>query len=236
MKALILAGSILAALLFVSTSAAAESQEPGWIERYQTGLGALFGLLGLAFVAWLNASMTRWRDERLRAEEAHSLATALFAEIGEIKDTMGSMRSVFKMRHAEGDQPPNAMYTRLTMESGPIFANNCDRLGLLPDGVVTTVVRFHETINLFKQHCRAGEKFDVVDPSAGNPWGALDFFAAQIAWNGGEAIAALTAFRDGKTLPVIRGFSPDVYTLFETPAEDVGKPDTSAAAEAKTAD
>ena len=38
----------------------------GWVARYQIGLGAVVGLLGLAVAVWLKGWSTRRRDDRLR--------------------------------------------------------------------------------------------------------------------------------------------------------------------------
>ena len=51
------------------------------LKIWQTGLGALIGLVSLAFVAWYNFYLNRRRDRELREAEARSVAAAIYSEI-----------------------------------------------------------------------------------------------------------------------------------------------------------
>ena len=51
------------------------------LKNWQTGLGALIGLVSLAFVAWYNFYLNRRRDRELREAEAKSVAAAIYSEI-----------------------------------------------------------------------------------------------------------------------------------------------------------
>ena len=51
------------------------------LKTWQTGLGALIGLVSLAFVAWYNFCLNRRRDRELREAETRSVAAAIYSEI-----------------------------------------------------------------------------------------------------------------------------------------------------------
>ena len=51
------------------------------LKGWQSGIGALLGFLALMIAAWYNFYLNRRRDDRLRTEEALSVAAALYGEM-----------------------------------------------------------------------------------------------------------------------------------------------------------
>src|SRR4029453_9643961 len=66
-------------------------------------VGALVGLLALLLGALFNARLNRKRDDRLRAEERRSVATALRAELAGCRDAL--LRNSEQLKEAHDTRP-----------------------------------------------------------------------------------------------------------------------------------
>ena len=129
--------------------AAAEAQEPGWIERYQTGLGALFGLLGLGFVAMLNAELERQRDTRLRNHEIRGLCHALAAELTTSATNCVSAASHITTKARENQLLTESDFLIMKRPVCAIYEANLNKIGLLGD-ISRDVVKIYEVLSRAK--------------------------------------------------------------------------------------
>ena len=140
----IAAGVAIAAV----TLAVAYADRPAFLDHWfykelvgwQTGLGALFGLLGLAAVAAWNFKKTRDRDKELRDEEARAVATVICREMSFIRVASAAMRVWIDGLGAM----PGRLDVTYEMVKFPIvnvYEKLVSNLGILPpdlvDGIVT---------------------------------------------------------------------------------------------------
>ena len=77
------------------------SLPPGSASFVGTLTGSSFGLLALLTAAWVNASLNRRRDRRLREEDRVALASTLYAEL------QGVHRSLIENAQHLTDKPPD---------------------------------------------------------------------------------------------------------------------------------
>ena len=127
--------------------------EPGdWLtnlHNWQTGLGAfwgaLFGLCAILVGALLNFDLNRKRDDRLKEQDARSLAAALLGEISAAYITCAAFVSAVNSRKEE-EYEKNWLDEKINGTNfgphvtTPVFQANCDRLGLLGKKLVTEIV------------------------------------------------------------------------------------------------
>lgn len=155
------------------------------------------------------ARLARHRDKRLRQDEARSLATALLAEVNELNDSIRNRHAVILSDYKNGKQKDPVTFEAMALPPAQIYENNCDRLGLLPDGVVTAVVNFHSAKsvmeNYMKGYARHGEKFVATDKFHER----LPRFVKETHWWGEQAIATLAAFKEDRAVPVVEPYIPD---------------------------
>lgn len=196
-----------AAAAFSANPAGAAAGSTGWAEvkSWQTGIGALVGSLGglLAILggALYNAALTRDRDDRLRREDARSLAIALHGELLAIVDSFERHLKTFDIvernyAQFQGKSPATLAEETVDVEMVPdvsksIFMANAGRLGLLRDvTVIADVAQFYASsaaqgsqsttvrLILLAKACAAGrEAARVAIPRATHIAGNLEALA-----------------------------------------------------------
>jgi hypothetical protein len=114
------------ALFVVGTRAGWPKSLQGW----QTGLGALAGLLGVAGAALLNAKLARDRDDRLRDLDARTVSIELLAEIASIQ---AQLRARITLIETGLNLPKERSYIlkRLPKITDPVHEKSIGRLGFL---------------------------------------------------------------------------------------------------------
>ena len=148
MRQLIYALTVLVTVAAVAGVAAAEVRHPGFIARYQTGLGALFGLIGLGFVAFLNAEINRRRDIRLRRQEIRGLCHALAAELTASAINCEVAAAVVTDKIKGKKSLTTLEFIPLPRPVTSIYEANLDKIGLLGNmtrEVVKTYEQFSRT-------------------------------------------------------------------------------------------
>jgi hypothetical protein len=127
-------------------------------------VGALVGLLALLLGALFNARQNRKRDDRLRAEERRSVATALRAELAGIKNTL--IENSEKLSHAQ--EHPGGFLVPDLGRSIRIWPHMIPKLGLFEQAAIESVTDAYLAV---EQH---GERLillggRLVDPERAAP-------------------------------------------------------------------
>ena len=139
----IAAGLALAAVALAIAYADRPALLDHWFYRelvgWQTGLGALFGLLGLAAVAAWNFEKTRERDDRLREEEARALATVICRELLFIRRACAAT-CVWIDQIVVGSGPFNVTYEMVKFPIVNVYEKLVSKLGIMPHDLVDGVV------------------------------------------------------------------------------------------------
>lgn len=150
------------------------TDDPAWHTRLTTIppvvgtlLGPFFGLVALMLGALYNAKLNRDRDERLREEDARSLAAALLAEI---QQGLATIRMIDAMAGQKFD-PELIRNFFSEMNHQPIFEANLERLGLLGQDLSREVVRFAEgrVLETWLQQNRDDSEFHKQSNNAYSP-------------------------------------------------------------------
>lgn len=105
--------------------------------------GAGGGLLAIIFGAVINAELNRRRDDRLRGEQARTLAVALRAELSTLMAEAASrVSSVESLRATDGPVNP-AQVVHLDIPAKKVFGSNTHHLGDLGDRAAIAVIAAH---------------------------------------------------------------------------------------------
>lgn len=161
-----------------------EASDLGWfnyVERFQSGLGALLGLFVLSGVAYYNARETRNRDKERREEDKRALAAELAGELAQVRHELEVESKFLKlnMRTHEliGEALDLTKHGRIKRDF-PAFDANAGRLGLLDPGTVVRLVKIVRNIRHLP---------DLAEAAADNPnamigqWADICMSAAESA-------------------------------------------------------
>jgi hypothetical protein len=107
--------------------------------------GSSFGLIALLVGALFNAHLNRRRDDRLRKEDARTVASALRAELSGISETL--------LQNAESlDQPAGDFVAPDIAHSVRVMPHLLPKFGLLESDVVRELIDVYVSID---QYCEA---------------------------------------------------------------------------------
>jgi hypothetical protein len=125
--------------------------------------GSFLGLLAILLGALWNAHLNRCRDDRLRANERRSLATALHAELTSIHDALRTQAEDFATKQVSPTEGftvvDPAHYVR-------ILPGVLDKLGLLDSDTIGKVMIAYGAIDAFCEHMLlAGSRLEGGTPS-----------------------------------------------------------------------
>lgn len=145
MKQLILALAVIGTVAVLAVVAGNDALEPGWVERYQTVLGAGFGLFGLGVVALINAELMRARDDRLRRNDGRLLAAGLCAEVRELQKYTRHILDQIENYKARDGEVTYLLFRQLKWPT-LIYESNTDKLGLLSETIVRDIVELYSPL------------------------------------------------------------------------------------------
>jgi hypothetical protein len=101
-------------------------------------VGSFFGLVALLLGALFNAELNRRRDDRLRTEEQRAVATALKAELEELRRTLNDAAETISQ---EGYlQPDEQVQVPDLVQSIRIMPGIVSKLGLLDETIISAVL------------------------------------------------------------------------------------------------
>ena len=175
----------------------------GWVERYQTGLGAVVGLIGVAFVVWLNAWSTRRRDNRLRDQDAKALASALSAELFVFVSFVKSSREAYQREYEDG-KPFNVILIEESITPPPeVYKEHISDLTLLPPVLARRVVAFYAILGKLNQTCRLCCRTAGPADEVGFAYKSLADQAGSAVRMGSKALIMIEDFLAGRPLPAL---------------------------------
>lgn len=112
---------------------------PDWVEKYQSGLGALLGLFSLATVTWVNYAINR-RIERRRVEHERAMvARALLEEVRECQE-------VLRIRIDSMSTESPATFKDLWLTQVPVYSATVNKIGLCSADLVKALVGYYAQI------------------------------------------------------------------------------------------
>lgn len=125
------------------------SELKGW----QSGIGALFGLVVIIVGAMYNARLNRKRDALLRSQEAIAVASALYGEIVIIRQAVARMANAVGRRfidHGVGarrDEPFDRDFIEdITLPPLRLYPLLAEKVGILPSNIALEIVRFYARV------------------------------------------------------------------------------------------
>ncbi len=126
------------------------------LQAWQTGIGAIVGLIGLGLIALLNAELNRRRDDRLRRDEARALAEALAAELESLKNTANrhieELESLSDEASSAYEQPRVNLLEIMRLAQPIVFEGSATKLGLLGPNLAAVVVQTYASFELVNKN------------------------------------------------------------------------------------
>ena len=133
------------------------------LKNWQTGLGALIGLVSLAFVAWYNFHLNRRRDRNLREAEAKSVAAAIYSEIILLRGQLALLAKIVA-NFENNDRDFVDLRADVYRPSAPvIFPCLAGKLGTLDPDLVVGISKFFSDLE------EATRNIDVLTVSNDGP-------------------------------------------------------------------
>ena len=121
------------------------------LKGWQTGIGALLGFLALIVGALWNFHLNRRRDAALRAEEALSVAAALYGEILLLRKEVGRLARAVANVHVNGGTTRNPIvkfdehFLEAHSLSEPLlYKALAPKIGLLSSDLILYITEFHQ--------------------------------------------------------------------------------------------
>ena len=141
-------------------------------------LGIAGGLTAIVIGAFLNASLNRRRDSRLRLAERQSIAAGLYAEIKNAKQSIERQKKQFEKKEGVSDDTN----IHPSVPKIPIYEANCGNIGIIGSDVIIPIVNFYEGLMSWRAFTDKQEQ-------------KLLNFRQSVANHTAQADAALTALR-----------------------------------------
>jgi hypothetical protein len=125
------------------------------LRSWQQGLAALLGFIALMSAAVWNFHLNRRRDAALRAEEANSVAVALYGEIALLRVRAAQIaNSVARVYVAEGTGSGSSLkFDKHFVEANrlpelTLYKALAPKFGLLPSSLLLPITSFYENVQL----------------------------------------------------------------------------------------
>ena len=120
------------------------------LKGWQTGIGSMLGFVAFMVAALWNFRLNRKRDAALRADEALSVAAALYGEILLLRKEVGRLaRTVANVKLNEGRHSSTVKFDDHFLEahslSEPLlYKALAPKIGLLSAELITAITEFHK--------------------------------------------------------------------------------------------
>lgn len=117
-----------------------------------------FGLVGAILGALFNSYLGRKRDDRLREQEAKSIAAALYGEILSIRNNVADTSNVVANAYFEVGMRPKphskfdeTLVERVSFEDPKLYHALASKIGLLPPRLILQLAEFHANYQTVRQ-------------------------------------------------------------------------------------
>jgi hypothetical protein len=118
------------------------------LKGWQAGLGALLGFLALMAAALWNFHLNRRRDAALRAEEAVSVAAALYGEIVLLRHEAARLaRAVANMENNPDRTIDRHFVAAQTLSEPILYKALAPKIGSLSTDLVLAITEFHKNFH-----------------------------------------------------------------------------------------
>lgn len=118
----------------------------------------VFGLAGVIVGALFNAHLGRRRDDRLREQEAKSIAAALYGEILSIRNSIADASRMVAVTYFEDGFSSNpswrfdhTLLERVSFEEPKLYQALASKVGLLPPDLILQLTEFHANYQEVRQ-------------------------------------------------------------------------------------
>lgn len=118
--------------------------------RWQTGIGAFFGLIAILAGVLYNAHHTRRRDDRLRQEETRALAVGLKLEIESVAFVIEKREEYIRESIAGDDEQLTSAIDYMALPTRAIYRASVGRIGTIPAEIVDVIVTTHSNIDILE--------------------------------------------------------------------------------------
>lgn len=126
------------------------------LKSWQSGLGSLFGLLAILLGALYNFRLNRKRDEKIRSDEANSVAAALYGEILLLRKELAAIaRSVsitfINWGMGKSRKGFDNNFLEINQISEPLlYKSLAPKLGLLDASLLIPITEFYSNLQQAK--------------------------------------------------------------------------------------
>lgn len=126
------------------------------LKSWQGGIGSLFGLLAILLGALYNFHLNRKRDERIRSEEVHSVAAALYGEIlllrNELAGVARSVSAIYVSYGTGGRKDFDNHFLEVNQISDPyIYRALASKFGFLEASLLVPIAEFYSNLQSAKR-------------------------------------------------------------------------------------
>jgi hypothetical protein len=121
------------------------------IKSWQSAIGSGFGFLALLAGALLNAHLNRRRDNRLRGEEAQSVAAALYGEIMLLREELARLAKTVAGLEARRSLKVDEQFLEAFELPEPLlYKAIASKIGLLDAELVIAITQFYSNFQQVK--------------------------------------------------------------------------------------
>lgn len=129
-----------------------ESLEGGAASFVGSVAGSGFGLIALLIGALFNSHLNRKRDERLRTEEARTVAAALYGEILLLRRDLARVSNIVGKTYMAGEYNPSLKFDKHFLErtilpEPHLYTALASKVGLLEPRLVIWITEFHQNFH-----------------------------------------------------------------------------------------
>lgn len=113
--------------------------------------GFLFGVCALVFGALFNFWLGRKRDARIRAEEADSVAAALYGEIVLMREELARTAKLVANIDAKNGEFDGHFLEKINLQEPLLYRALAGKVGILDPQVLLAIVTFHNNVQTVRE-------------------------------------------------------------------------------------